>query len=123
MIVRKHLSGSFPLDLHIELYLLPLVAMPLSLHLILVSYCGAYPESARDVTCKLHGKAAGGEARGRFSISKFLEQACVLLKRGFQCCALPESGIGVVSVVATSVGSTVHCEPRFVKEVLIPQTR
>ena len=106
------------------MYLLPLVVLPFPLQLVLFSHSVARPKSARDVACKLHGKAAGIEARGRFSISKFLEQACVLLLiRGFQCCTLPESVIGVVPVVATSVTSTVHCEPRFVKEVLVPQTR
>ena len=123
MTVRKHLSGSSTLNLHFAMYLLPLVVLPFPLQLVLFSPSVARPKITRDVACKLHGKAAGGGAGGRFPISKFLEQACVLLLRGFQCCTLPDSVIGVVSVVATSVASTVHCEPRFVEEVLIPQPR
>ena len=115
MTFREHLSGSSTLNLHFAMYLLPLVVLPFPLQLVLFSHSVARPKSARDVACKLHGEAAAGEARGRFSISKFLDQACVLLKRGFQYCTLPESVIGVVSIVDTSVTSTVHCEPHFVK--------
>ena len=82
MIVRKRLSGSFPLNLHIALYLLPLVVLPLSLQLVLISHCAACSERARDVACKLHGKAAGGETRGRFEVSEILRWDCVLVIRG-----------------------------------------
>ena len=104
------------------MYLLPFVVLPFPLQLILFSHCVASPKSARDVACKLHGKSAGGEARGRFTISKILEQACVLVIRGFQCCELPESVISVVSGVAASVAFAVSSKPRFVEEVLVPQS-
>ena len=115
MTVRKHLSDSFPLDLHIALYLLPLVVLPLSLQLVLISHCAACPERAGDVACKLHGKAAGGETRGRFAVSKILKKACVLVIRGLQRCAFPESEVSVVAGVATSFASAVQRNACFVE--------
>ena len=71
-----------PINLHIALYLLPLVVLLFSLQL--ASLCTACPKSTHDVACKLHDKAAGGEARGRFTESEILEQTCVLVVRRFQ---------------------------------------
>ena len=101
MTICKHTCLAVQLiNLHIAMHLLPLVALPLPLQPWSCSRTASpVQKSARDVACKFHDKAAGSEARGRFTISKILEQACVLVIRGFQCCALPESLVSVVSGV------------------------
>ena len=103
MIVCKHLSGGFLFNFH-------LAVLPFPLRLLLVRLG------------QLRGQSARGDAWSRLAVAKILEQGCVLIVCFFQRSAFPESVIGVVSVVASSVAFAVHCKPRFVTEVLVPQT-
>ena len=74
MTVCKHLSGGFPFNLHLAVYLLPLVVLPLPLRLLLVRL-GACPKRACNVSRQLRRQSARGDACGRLAVAKSLNRA------------------------------------------------